>query len=132
MKALDTNVLIRFLTKDDEQQAETIYRLFKKAESGKEEFWVSLLVVLETLWVMESVYEISRQEILDAISELLLMPILKFEATSAIQDLVASGRESDLDLSDILIAHSAKFSGCECVLTFDKRASNFGFFELVV
>lgn len=132
MKALDTNVLIRFLTKDDEQQAETIYRLFKQAESGKEEFWVSLLVVLETLWVMESVYEIPRQEILDAINELLLMPILKFEAKSAIRDLVASGRESDLDLSDILIAHSAKFSGCECVLTFDKRASNFGFFELVV
>lgn len=131
MKALDTNVLIRFLTKDDEQQAETIYRLFKQAESGKEEFWVSLLVVLETLWVMESVYEIPRQEILDTINELLLMPILKFEAKSAIQDLVASGRESDLDLSDILIAHSAKFSGCECVLTFDKRASNFGFFELV-
>lgn len=131
MKALDTNVLIRFLTKDDEQQAETIYRLFKQAESGKKEFWVSLLVVLETLWVMESVYEIPRQEILDAINELLLMPILKFEAKSAIQDLVASGRESDLDLSDILIAHSAKFSGCECVLTFDKRASNFGFFELV-
>ncbi|MBC8431545.1 MAG: type II toxin-antitoxin system VapC family toxin [Desulfobacterales bacterium] len=131
MKALDTNVLIRFLTKDDEQQAETIYRLFKQAESGKKEFWVSLLVVLETLWVMESVYEIPRQEILDAINELLLMPILKFEAKSAIQDLVASGRESDLDLSDILIAHSAKFSGCDCVLTFDKRASNFGFFELV-
>lgn len=131
MKALDTNVLIRFLTKDDKQQAETIYRLFKQAESGKEEFWVSLLVVLETLWVMESVYEIPRQEILDTINELLLMPILKFEAKSAIQDLVASGRESDLDLSDILIAHSAKFSGCECVLTFDKRASNFGFFELV-
>lgn len=131
MKALDTNVLIRFLTKDDKQQAETIYRLFKQAESGKEEFWVSLLVVLETLWVMESVYEIPRQEILDTINELLLMPILKFEAKSAIQDLVASGRESDLDLSDILIAHSAKFSGCECVLTFDKRASNFSFFELV-
>ena len=131
MKALDTNVLIRFLTKDDEHQAETIYRLFKQAESGKKEFWVSLLVVLETLWVMESVYEIPRQEILDAINELLLMPILKFEAKSAIQDLVASGRESDLDLSDILIAHSAKFSDCECVLTFDKRASNFGFFELV-
>jgi len=132
MKALDTNVLIRFLTKDDEQQAETICRLFKQAESGREEFWVSLLVVIEALWVLESVYEISRQEILDTIKELLLMPILKFEAKSAIQDFVLSGRESDLDLSDILIAHSAKFSGCACVLTFDKRASNFGFFELVV
>ncbi|MBL7180875.1 MAG: type II toxin-antitoxin system VapC family toxin [Desulfobacterales bacterium] len=132
MKALDTNVLIRFLTKDDEQQAKTIYRMFKQAESGKKEFWVSLLVVLETLWVLESVYEIPRQEVLDSVNELLLMPILKFEAKSAIQDFVSAGRESDLDLSDILIAHSAKFSGCERVLTFDKRASNYGLFELVV
>jgi predicted nucleic-acid-binding protein len=35
MKAVDTNVLIRFLVKDDEQQAETIYRIFKQAESDR-------------------------------------------------------------------------------------------------
>lgn len=35
MKALDTNVLIRFLVKDDNRQAETIYRIFKKAEPDK-------------------------------------------------------------------------------------------------
>jgi hypothetical protein len=33
MKALDTNVLVRFLVKDDEQQAKSVYRLFKQAES---------------------------------------------------------------------------------------------------
>jgi len=38
MKALDTNVLIRFLVKDDERQAKTIYRIFKQAESDKEVF----------------------------------------------------------------------------------------------
>jgi predicted nucleic-acid-binding protein len=131
MKALDTNVLIRFLVRDDEQQAETIYRIFKEAESGKEVFFVPLLVVLETVWVLESVYKIPRQEILDSINELILMPILDFEAQPAILSFVSSARETKMELSDLLIAHSAKFSGCECILTFDKRASNFGLFNLL-
>ena len=131
MKALDTNVLVRFLVKDDEQQAETIYRIFKQAESDKEALFVPLLVVLETIWVLESVYKIPRQEILGSINELVLMPILEFEAQSAILSFVSSALETKMDLSDLLIANSARFSGCECVLIFDKRASNFGLFELL-
>ncbi len=131
MKALDTNVLVRFLVRDDKRQAKTIYRIFKKAESDREVFFVPLLVVLETVWVLESVYDIPRQEILDSINELILMPILKFETQSAILNFISSARETKMDLSDLLIAHSAKFSGCECVLTFDKRASNFRLFELL-
>ena len=45
MKALDTNVLVRFLVKDDEQQAKTVYRLFKQAESKAEAFFIPILVV---------------------------------------------------------------------------------------
>ena len=131
MKALDTNVLIRFLVRDDEQQAETIYRIFKQAESDKEVFFVPLLVVLETVWVLESVYKIPRNEILDCINVLILMPILEFEAQSAILSFVSSALETKMDLSDLLIAHSARFSGCECILTFDKRASSYGFFGLL-
>lgn len=131
MRALDTNVLVRFLTKDDKRQAETIYGLFKQAESDKENFFVPLLVVLETLWVLDFVYKIPRQEILDSINELLLMPILKFEAKSAILSFVTSAQEIKIDLPDLLIAYSAKFSNCESVLTFDKRASNFELFELL-
>ena len=131
MKALDTNVLVRFLVKDDKRQAETIYRVFKQAESEKELFFVPLLVVLETVWVLEFVYKIPRQEILDSVNELILMPILKFESQSAILNFVSSAREIKMDLSDLLIAHSAKFSGCERVLTFDKRASSFELFELL-
>jgi len=89
MKALDNNVLVRFLVRDDKRQAETIYRIFKKAESDREVFFVPLLVVLETVWVLESVYKIPRQEILYSINELILMPILKFETQSAILNFIS-------------------------------------------
>jgi len=131
MKALDTNVLVRFLVKDDEQQAKTVYRLFKQAESKAEAFFIPILVVLETVWVLEAVYETTRQEILDSIDELLLMPILEFEAQSVIRSFISSARENKTDLSDLLIAHYAKYSGCDSVITFDKRASKLGLFELL-
>ncbi len=131
MKALDTNVLVRFLVKDDQQQSKAVYRKFKQTEVDKEVLFIPALVVLETVWVLESVYEVTRQEILDSLDLLLLMPILEFEAQSAIRSFVASARENKTDLSDLLIAHSAKVAGCECVITFDKTASNFELFELL-
>jgi predicted nucleic-acid-binding protein len=131
MKAIDTNILIRFLVGDDDLQSKTVYSIFKKAESEKREFFVPLLVVLEMIWVLESVYEISRTDILDAINDLLLMPIFKFDQQAAVQQLLHIARGNSYDLSDLLIALSAKINSCETVLTFDKKASKFELFEFV-
>lgn len=129
MKALDTNVIVRFLVRDDAQQAEIVYRLLKRVEEKNETLFVPLLVVLEIIWVLESVYDISREEICASLRELLLMPILTFEAESAVQSALATAQISKIDLSDLLIAHSAKFSRCDAVLTFDKKAAHFALFE---
>jgi len=131
MKALDTNVLVRFLVKDDEQQAQTVYRKLKQAEAENDVYFIPVLVVLETVWVLESVYEATRQEIVDSIDHLLAMPILKFEMQSAIRSFVSSARDDKTDLSDLLVAHCAKASGCKCVITFDRKAANFTLFELL-
>jgi len=129
MKAIDTNILIRFLTGDDEFQTKKVYDIFKKAESEKNELFVPLLVVLEMIWVLESVYEIPRKEILNAIGDLLLMSVLKFEQQPVLQQLIHSAQGNKFDLSDLLIADSARINGCNAVLTFDKKAAGFKFFE---
>jgi predicted nucleic-acid-binding protein len=129
MKALDTNVLVRFLLNDDPAQAEIIYRKLKQAETDGEVFFVPLLVVLELIWVLDSVYKIPRQEMVDSLESLLRMPVLRYESQSVIQGLISSARDTRIDLSDLLIAQSAKHSGCETVLTFDQRACQFGFFS---
>ena len=130
MKAVDTNILVRFLVGDDEFQAEKVYTIFKKAESDKKVLFVPLLVVLEMIWVLESVYEISRAAILETISDLLLMPILKFDQQPALQQFVHSAQGNTYDLPDLLIANSAKEKGCKAIITFDKKASKFKLFEL--
>jgi predicted nucleic-acid-binding protein len=77
MKALDTNVLVRFLVNDDPAQAEIVRRKLKEAEIDGEEFFVPLLVVLEMIWVLDSVYNISKQEMVDSLEALLRLPVLR-------------------------------------------------------
>jgi len=131
MKALDTNVLVRFLVMDDEKQARIVRDLFKQAEANQQVLFVPLLVMLEMVWVFESVYDISRNHILDALQKLLLMPILSFDAQEVLQHVIQSARNGSEDLADLLIAHAAVQSGCSTVLTFDKKASTFKLFQLL-
>ncbi|WP_244559307.1 hypothetical protein [Bathymodiolus platifrons methanotrophic gill symbiont] len=59
------------------------------------------------------------------------MLIFKFENLSVIQHFVLEAQASKFDLSDLLIAHSANKYGCKTVLTFDKKASKYKYFELI-
>jgi len=129
--ALDTNVLIRFLVRDDEKQAQIVYARFKQAESAREELFIPLLVVLETIWVLESAYDRSRQEILDAFDELKSMPILEFEKVQVLHSLLSEGRKSNADLADLLIALAAQSCGCTGGFTLDKKAAKSPFFRLL-
>ena len=131
MIALDTNVLVRFLVRDDEKQARIVYARFKQAEAVRESLFIPLLVVLETIWVLESAYDKSRKEILDSFDELKSMTILEFEKVSVLQAWVDEGRRGTVDLSDLLIALTAQCSGCSGAMTFDRKASKFPFFQLL-
>ena len=129
MKALDTNVLVRFLIKDDEEQTKIVYERFQQAELSKELLFVSNLVLLEMIWVLDAVYAVERTDILSAIGHLLSMPIFAFETQDTIRRFLTATYETNVDLSDLLIAYSATASGCESVLTFDRNALKSAIFE---
>jgi predicted nucleic-acid-binding protein len=131
MIALDTNVIVRFLVRDDPKQARAVYSRLKQAEADREPLFVPLVVVLETIWVLESAYDLSREEVLNALQDMGQMPALDLEAAEVVQRLVSSGRNAKADLPDLLIAHSAEAAGCEAGLTFDTKAAKLPFFRLL-
>jgi predicted nucleic-acid-binding protein len=131
MIAVDTNIIVRFLVRDDEKQAEAVRRRFKQAEKQRERFMIPLLVVLETIWVLESAYGKTRSEILDSIQDMRQMPIFEFEADRVIEGLLADGPKFRANIADILIAYSAKIAGCDAGITFDKAAAKLSFFKLL-
>lgn len=131
MIAVDTNIVVRFLVRDDEKQAEAARRRLKEAERNRERMLVPLLVVLETIWVLECAYDKTRSEILDSIQDMRQMPVFEFEADRVIERFLDDGGKCKADLADILIAHSAQAAGCESGITFDKDAARFPFFSLL-
>ena len=123
MKALDTNILVRFLVQDDQKQCARVNRLFESAEQDKAVLYVPLLVTLELIWVLQSVYAVERKAILHALDALLLLPVLRFEQQPVARSFISQATQSNSGLADLLIGESCKASGCESVLTFDKGAS---------
>ena len=71
MLGVDTNVLVRYLTRDDKSQYEKARRLIDRELAKGEPVLVSLLVLLETEWVLRSRYELAKEEIVTAFSALL-------------------------------------------------------------
>lgn len=131
MTGLDTNILVRFLVADDEAQTQAVYRLFKETESKKNALFVSLPVLLELFWVLESVYDLPRREILEAVNALTSLPFLKVDSEAVVRSLLDDARTTSCDLSDLLIGHVAAAHACNVVLSFDKKACRHRLFRLL-
>jgi predicted nucleic-acid-binding protein len=131
MKALDTNILVRFLVRDDTIQAEKVRILFEEAEKAGNVFFISIPVVLELIWVLDAVYNCSRPAILTAIEQLNMLPFLRFESSDRIHRLISTGRSSNTDLPDIMIGLSALDHQCSATITFDRKTATSSLFDLL-
>jgi predicted nucleic-acid-binding protein len=122
MLGVDTNVLVRYLTRDDQPQYEKARRLIDREASKGEPVLVSLLVLLETEWVLRSRYELAKPEIVAAFSALLDTADLTFEDEPSIESAVYSWKDSAADFADCLIEARNRRLGCRATATFDGKA----------
>ena len=122
MLGLDTNVLVRFLVRDHEAQFERARRLIKREVGAGEAVLISLLVMLETEWVLRSRYDLQKTEMMDAISALLDAAELEFEDEPAIEEALYVWKDSAAEFADCLIGAHQRRLGCRATATFDARA----------
>jgi predicted nucleic-acid-binding protein len=123
MLGLDTNVLVRFLVRDHEAQFERARRLIKREVGAQEKVLISLLVLLETEWVLRSRYRVQKTQIVDAISGLLDATELELEDEATIEEALYLWRDSATDFADCLIGAHHRKLGCRATATFDARAA---------
>jgi predicted nucleic-acid-binding protein len=122
MLGIDTNVLVRFLLRDDEVQFGKVSRLIKREVGAKEDVFVSLLVLLETEWVLRSQYALKKRAIIEAISGLLDAMEVQFEDEPAVEETLFIWQDSAADFSDCLIGAHNRRLGCRATATFDTKA----------
>lgn len=122
MLGVDTNVLVRYLVQDDAQQYQKARRLIARELAKGEPILISLLVLLETEWVLRSRYQMGKSQCLMTISALLDTVDLRFEDESCIEQALYSWKDSNADFADCLIEARNRRLGCENTATFDAKA----------
>jgi predicted nucleic-acid-binding protein len=123
MLGIDTNVLIRFLVRDDEAQFERARNLIQDELAANEPVFVSLLVLLETEWVLRSRYQIRKTEILAAFSRLLDSADLTFEDEISIENALYGWKDSPAQFAGCLIGARHRACGCRATASFDAEAA---------
>ncbi len=120
MIALDTNVLVRFLVEDDENQSRLATRLIRGAIEREEQLFISDIVMCETVWVLSSAYSFSRVEILEALAALLRARAVVFALTDRLARALEAYAAGKGDFADYLIREHARAAGADTVATFDR------------
>lgn len=132
MIALDTNILIRLLVRDDPEQTARAERLLQEAADAGEQCFISDPVLCEVEWVLESSYRARRGDVLAAMQELLAGALFVFEDRDTLHQVIARYQESKADFSDCLIGAKALARGARTTYTFERVLSQEqGFTRLV-
>ncbi len=124
MRFLDTNIILRYLTRDDEAKAEACYQLFQRVKLGEEELFTCEAIVTEVAYVLSSrraPYRLSHEEV-----RARLLPILTLRGLRLAQkrlylralDLYASS--SFLDFEDALAVAHMEHQGVSEIVSYDK------------
>lgn len=116
MRAVDTNLLVRLLVRDDARQVEAAEKF---THSGA---WVSTIVLVETLWVLDAVYERSAAQIGAAVERLLTHADLTLENADVITAALKQYHlRPTLGFSDCVVLESARKAGHLPLGTFDRQ-----------
>jgi predicted nucleic-acid-binding protein len=120
MIALDTNVVVRYLVEDDKDQAERAARMIESALAADEPLFVPQVVLCEVVWVLDSVYQFPREDILSALKGLIQARQLLVQGKDEVRRAIEALEAGKGDFSDYIIRENSASAGCDRVATFDR------------
>lgn len=123
MPALDTNVLVRYLVRDDPGQLAAARGLISHCVAQGLALFVPVTVVLELEWVLRSKFALPKEEILQTLSNLFSAAELSFESEQALEVALQLFRKGPADFADCLHVSLATQAGEQPLWTFDKGAA---------
>ncbi|MEH1971018.1 PIN domain-containing protein [Nostoc sp.] len=127
MIGLDTNILVRYLTKDDEKQWKQAAEIIE----GGEQCFVANIVLCELVWVLRgNPYKFSKEEISNTIDLMLQCSVFELENRSIVYQALQRFKQGSADFSDYLIGAIAEDSGCSSTVTFDRKLRSEKGFDL--
>lgn len=123
MIALDTNVLLRYLVQDDPAQARRATEIIERRFTEQEPGFVSLVCILEIVWVLASLYKRSPAQVADHLEMILAADTLEVQNEQEVYQAVIALRSGSGNFEDALIGALGSWRGCSATLTFDQNAA---------
>lgn len=131
MIGLDTNVLVRYLAQDDKAQSAKASHFIETRLTDKSPGYINHIVLIETVWVLESCYAASKQAIANVIQQLASTVQLLLQDGELVLKALRLFESSNIDFPDALLAIVNEQNGCDTTVTFDKKAGKVKPFLLV-
>ena len=121
MIGLDTNVLLRYLIKDDEAQGERSARVIRLAAGRGQPIFIGPVLLCEMVWVLESRYGYAKPEIVRTLTAILDADGFDIADRNVIRSAVDDYRTHKADFADCLIGRTNEAAGCRETVTFERR-----------
>lgn len=131
MIGIDTNVLLRLLVRDDDEQVRLVERFMSTRFSKDDPGFVSRVVIAETAWVLKDVYGYERKQIAAAIRAVVNVSELQMESADEIHAAIADFERSSAGFTDCLLVRTNSAAGCSHTVTFDRKAAKLTGFKLL-
>ncbi|MGA7380526.1 MAG: type II toxin-antitoxin system VapC family toxin [Terriglobales bacterium] len=125
MIGLDTNVLVRYFTEDDPSQTPAALRVMDSLTADAPGF-LSLVVIVEVVWVLEVSYRFKKSELERVLETLLRSKELVVERAEIVWQALRKFGAGNADFADCLIERSCHAAECEYTVTFDRKAAGAG------
>jgi len=129
MIGLDTNILVRFLTQDDPLQSPRATEIIERRLTEENPGFVSIVAMVETVWVLDRAYRLAANEIAAAVERMLQTDVLVVENEQEVFRAMIALKEGQGSFADAVIAALGTRAGCSCTLTFDQKALRLSGFE---
>ena len=123
MIGIDTNIIVRLLTRDDPKQFDAAVSLVKSS-SADAPLFVNPMVVLEVVWVLERVYKVDRIVARTQMAGLLDTVEFKVPEALHMENWARWFTSQHADFSDVVISELNRANGCEKTMTFDRKAAS--------
>ena len=122
MIGLDSNILVRYLTQDDPIQSPKATEVIERRLTEENPGFVSIVAMVETVWVLDRAYELATNEIAVAVERMLQTSVLVVENEQQVFTAMIALKEGRGSFADALIVALGARVGCSRTLTFDQKA----------
>lgn len=124
MRAVDTNVLIRYLAADDPSKTRLAEKFIEGCRRQEEPIFISILVLCEAVWVLDRSYRQLKSGILATLDHILETELFVIEHDGLVRQSIEEYRTGKGNFADYLTGNIARHTGCSSTVTFDRALAD--------